>query len=332
MRLLLSLLAGALGLLVAGCTLPPMGSERLEFISRDYGFVDRLRDKSEGSDRTVYGWLMMPTAPQAAPPYPAVVMLHSSIGQGTQDWHYASIFREMGFVVLAVDSFHPRGVKKTMKDLTLVTETSMMADAYGALNELSADPRVDPNRIAVIGFSKGGIAALYSAFATSRKALAAADYGFAAHVAYYPWCGVEFYDLETTGAPVLIETGAEDRVAPPGLCQELIAKVEAADPEARIELSTQPDSLHAFDHPLLSMFDDLPVAVALPTECRFREVEPNLFVEESSGRVTTEKNLPDIFESCSRDDARAGGNEAAAKRALEETKVFLRRHLLSEAQ
>jgi dienelactone hydrolase len=331
MRLLLSLLSLSLAVVTAGCTLPPSDSERVEFISRDYGFVDRLRDKSEGSNRTVYGWLMMPTA-GSAPPYPAVVMLHSSIGQGTQDWHYASVFREMGLAVLAVDSFQPRGVFKTMKDLTAVTETSMMADAYGALNELSADPRIDAGRIGLIGFSKGGIAALYSAFATSRRTLAAADYGFAAHVAYYPWCGVEFFELETTGAPVLIQAGAEDEVAPPELCRELIGKIEAADPKAEMTLSAQPDSLHAFDHPLLSLFSDLPVGASFPTECRFREVEPNLFVEENSGRVATEANLPAIFDSCSRDDARAGGNEAAAERALRETTAFLRQHLLSESE
>jgi dienelactone hydrolase len=332
MRLLLNA-AVIFGLLAASaCTLPPLGSERMEFISRDYGFVDRLRDKSEGSDREVYGWLMLPEDEGAGPPYPAVVMLHSSIGQGTQDWYYADVFRDMGFAVLAVDSFFPRGVSKTVKDLTLVTETSMMADAYGALNRLSGDPRIDPERIGLVGFSKGGIAALYSAFATSRRTLAAADYGFAAHVAYYPWCGVEFYDLETTGAPVLIEAGAEDKVAPPELCRDLAEKIAAADPKARITLSAQPEALHAFDHPLLSAFDDLPVSASLPTECRFREVEPNLFVEETSGRVATEESLADIFKTCSRDDARAGGNEVAAQRALEETKAFLRRHLLSEGR
>lgn len=332
MRRLLGFIAPLFALALVGCTIPPTGSERLEFISRDYGFVDQLRNKDEGSGRTVYGWLMLPTAAAAEPPYPAVVMLHSSIGQGTQDWHYASVFREMGLAVLAVDSFHPRGVEKTMKDLTLVTETSMMADAYGALNELSGDPRIDAGHIGLVGFSKGGIAALYSVFATSRRTLAADDYRFAAHVAYYPWCGVEFYDLRTTGAPVLIEAGSEDEVAPPGLCQELIAKIEAADPAARISLSAQPGGLHAFDHPLLSMFGALPVAAALPTDCRFREVEPNLFVEETSGRVATEASLADIFRSCSRDDAQAGGNEAAATKALGETKAFLRRHLLSEVQ
>lgn len=330
MRLLLKFAFVPILLAASACTLPPLGSERLEFISRDYGFVDRLRDKSEGSSREVHGWLMLPEEERAAPPYPAVVMLHSSIGQGSQDWHYARAFREMGFAVLAVDSFQPRGVRMTVDDLTLVTETSMMADAYGALNRLSADPRIDADRIALVGFSKGGIAALYSAFATSRRALAAADYGFAAHVAYYPWCGVEFHDLETTGAPVLIEAGAEDEVAPPALCRELIDKIETEHPNAEIELSVQPDSLHAFDHPLLEIFEDLPIAADFPTECRFREVEPNLFIEETSGRVATEESLADIFEACSRDDARAGGNEAAADRAQEETEAFLRRHLLSE--
>ncbi|MEX0924164.1 MAG: hypothetical protein WDZ84_15465 [Rhodovibrionaceae bacterium] len=48
--------------------------------------------------------------------------------------------------------------------------------------------------------------------------------------------------------------------------------------------------------------------------------------------MATEASLLDIFDGCSRDHARSGGNEAAADQALEETKSFLRRHLLSEAQ
>ncbi len=332
MRLLLNAAPALLVFLAAACTLPPSSSEKLSFLSRDYGFVDRLRDKSEGSGREVFGWLMMPEAAEAEPPYPALVMLHSAIGQGTQDWYYADIFRGMGLAVLAVDSFQPRGVHKTIEDLRLVTETSMLADAYGALNALSEDPRIDKKRIALLGFSKGGIPAFYGALEAARDALAADDNSFAAHVAYYPWCGVEFYDLTTTGAPVLIVAGAEDDVAPPELCRDLIAKIEARDPKARITLSVQPASRHAFDHPLLGLLEDIPLGAAVPTDCRFREVEPNLFVEERSGEVATRDSLLAIFAGCSRDDARTGGNQAAAERALEETKSFLERELLSEAE
>ena len=67
MRRLLGFIAPLFALALVGCTIPPTGSERLEFISRDYGFVDQLRNKDEGSGRTVYGWLMLPTAAAAEP-------------------------------------------------------------------------------------------------------------------------------------------------------------------------------------------------------------------------------------------------------------------------
>ena len=81
MRLLLILALGGTLLAAGACTLPPSGSERLNFISRDYGFVDRLRDKSEGSSREVYGWLMLPEAESAAPPAPLARAIGSPAGR-----------------------------------------------------------------------------------------------------------------------------------------------------------------------------------------------------------------------------------------------------------
>src|SRR5690606_15379215 len=101
---------------------------------------------------------------EAARPLPAVVMLHSSIGQASQDWLYVERLPGLGIAVLAIDSFGARGVEKTVEDPTLVSEASMLADAYAGLALLAEDPRIDPARIAVLGFSKGGISALYAAF------------------------------------------------------------------------------------------------------------------------------------------------------------------------
>lgn len=315
----------ALGL--AGCAAAPDGGERLALDSRTYGFVDELGRAGAGSRQRVEGTLLLPPGAQPAGPLPAVVLLHSSIGQGSQDWHYAQRLAARGFAVLAVDSFGPRGVEKTVEDQTLVGTASMLADAYAALARLAADPRIDPGRIAVLGFSKGGIAALYAALETVRERVAPAGPDaaprFAAHVAYYPWCGVRFRELGTTGAPVLLQLGGRDEVAPAALCQALVAAIEEADPAADLEVVLHPAARHAFDHPLLDWIGAIPVSGSVPVDCRFEEVAPGRFRETLSGRPASAASLPELFAGCGRAHLLAGGDPEAAERALARTLAFL---------
>lgn len=55
-----------------------------------------------------------------------------------------------------------------------------------ALAVLGRHPRIDPERIAVMGFSKGGFAALYSSLRRFARMHGPAGLTFAAHVAFYP--------------------------------------------------------------------------------------------------------------------------------------------------
>lgn len=310
---------------LAACALPPSDGESFGLHSRTYGFIDELGRAGSGSGQRVEATLLLPQ--DSRPPWPAVVVLHSSIGQGTQDWHYARLLAAHGFAALAVDSFGSRDVEKTVEDQTLVSTASMLADAYAALKALAEDPRVVPDRIAVLGFSKGGIAALYAGLESVRERVAGDGPRFAAHVAYYPWCGVRFLDPRTTGAPILLHLGGRDEVAPAALCRDLIAEIREVDPAARISISTHPEARHAFDHPLLEWIGALPVSGPVPVDCRFREIAPGRFLETTSGQPASAANLPALFEACGHSGLIAGGDSEAAEQAQGETLGFLARIL-----
>ncbi len=313
-------------LAVCGCALRPGESTRVNLDSRDADFLDDLAAPMPVAERRVHGWLLLPES--AKNPYPAVVLLHSSIGQGSQDWHYAEAFRDMGLAVLAVDSFTPRGVRKTVEDQTLVSEASMMADAFAALRFLGRHPSIDRERIAVVGFSKGGAPALLAAFERYHRALGDGEPPFALHIAYYPWCGVRLLDVKTTGAPVLIHSGALDTVTPAHLCREFIDEVAARDPEASMELIVYDEARHAFDHPMLRWFSWVPAAGRRPEHCLIREVRPNVFVETHSGIPVHRGSLRAALDACSGGAPSAGGNPEAARLAFERTRAALRTALL----
>jgi predicted esterase len=71
----------------------------------------------------------------------------------------------------------------------------MMVDAYRALAMLAQHERIDPNRIAIMGFSKGAIAALYSSKERFRKSYALRNMEFAAHIGMYAPCNTTYRDV-----------------------------------------------------------------------------------------------------------------------------------------
>lgn len=279
-------------------------------ISASPQFIDELLLGQDLPEQQISGTLMVPAT---APPWPSVVMLHSASGQGAIDWSYAELLTNAGYAVLAVDSFSQRGVYRTVDDQTRVSEAAIVLDAFAARDVLAADPRMDDRRIAVLGFSKGGIAALYSAF--ERVQTAAGGEPFVAHVAHYPWCGLRLREPRTTGAPVLIQAGDSDNVTPLAFCRELIDEVVKSDGAADIELLVYPGARHAFDHPTLSSLGWVPVSGMIPGDCLIREHADGRFVETTTGMEAHGGNLADVLTACGRKGAEAGGDAEAAEAA-----------------
>jgi poly(3-hydroxybutyrate) depolymerase len=116
-----------------------------------------IKGNSSGESVKITGHLFLPPGTEKVP---AVVLIHGSGGiyNAMLDF-WPKRFNTEGIAVLAVDSFGPRGVKSTAEDQSQVPFTADVADAFAALKLLASHPRIDPGRIAVMGFSRGGITA-----------------------------------------------------------------------------------------------------------------------------------------------------------------------------
>ena len=157
------------------------------------------------------GYLRQPRDPG---PSPAVVLLHGCNGGWQRlDERWGARIGSWGYVTLTVDRFGPRGITIAC---TGGAPAATVFDAYRALAFLAQQPFVDPERVAVIGFSQGGWLALASVERgmierTSKEK-------FRAAIAFYPPC------LSLKGSmtvPTLILVGELDDWTPASECRSL---------------------------------------------------------------------------------------------------------------
>ncbi|MFM7312625.1 MAG: dienelactone hydrolase family protein, partial [Cyanobium sp.] len=141
-------------------------------------------------------------------PLPAVLLLHGSGGLGSSVLGWQEELAAQGLATFAPDCFSGRGIRRTVEDQGVLPQLAMALDALRALEWLRRDPRLDPQRIAVIGFSRGGLAALLAGQRRLQRLAGLQGEGFAAVVAFYPslWLRLRG-DLERDGAPVLVLQG-----------------------------------------------------------------------------------------------------------------------------
>ncbi|CDX25301.1 Dienelactone hydrolase (fragment) [Mesorhizobium plurifarium] len=125
-----------------------------------------------------------------------------------------------GYVVLVVDSFSTRGVHDTCDGLLV----DRVYDAYGALDFLSKSRSVDPTRIALMGFSAGGITTLEAAQLGGAERLM--DRKFKVAIAYYPICSTANGDM---AVPTLIIVGELDDWSPAKKCRDMMARAAARE-------------------------------------------------------------------------------------------------------
>ena len=261
-----------------------------------------------GTPATIGGELRMPAT---AARIPVVLLVHGETGVGPNVRLWADSINSLGLGVFILDSFNGRGISETSTDHGRLAHAAMLIDAYRALAALAAHPRVDGRRIAIMGFSKGGWAALYAGVRRFQR-MHAKGAEFAAQIAFYPPCGTTYREDEQVSARMIrVVHGTADDWHPIEPCKEYVARLHKAGIDAAmIELK---GARHFFDLP------DLAPSLKLPgvqrNACRLEERADGL-VNRATGR-------PPTREDCLQLGVTIGHDPAAHEEALSRVKDAL---------
>ena len=183
------------------------------------------------------GWLYRPNG---AGPFPAIVLAHpcNGVSEHTNGW--GRLLSSWGYVVLAPDSFGPRGEKSVCGRGRAVSGQMRVADVAGAMDWLNAQPFVRKNDIGLIGHSHGG----WTTMRAVQGNVDLAQRGLKAAVAYYPSCSTQFD--RNVSVPLLILIGDRDDWTPADNCRRLQA-AGFTHPEL-VQAVYYPNAFHSFDN------------------------------------------------------------------------------------
>ena len=206
---------------------------------------------------------------------PVVILSHDIRGRrDAQLQPYIDGLKAMGVAVFILNHYEPRGIDSTLRpaERPRLTAMDMAEDAFGALDTLARNPRIDPRRAAIVGFGEGGgAAALITAHAVVAGTRPANAPRFALHVALYPDCGFRFGNRATTRAPIRIILAGRDAWTGTAPCTDLADYLKAAG--ADITVSTYAEARHGFDDP----------PGALARDARGENIAACVWVEQSDG-------------------------------------------------
>jgi dienelactone hydrolase len=168
-----------------------------------------------------------------------VILAHGCAGPREHTSIWTRLLASWGYVVLAPDSFGPRGESNVCGRGPAVSGQMRVADVAGALDWLNAQPFVRKNDIGLIGHSHGGwttMRAVQGNFGLAQRGLRAA-------VAYYPSCSAQFD--RNVSVPLLILIGDKDDWTPAENCRRLQAA--GFTQPSLVEAIYYPSAYHSFD-------------------------------------------------------------------------------------
>jgi dienelactone hydrolase len=247
--------------------------------------------------------------------FPVVILVHGSGGIGANVHHWAEELNDIGVAAFLLDSFTARGIVQTGSDQSQLGSLTMIADAYRALAVLAKHDRIDPSRIALMGFSKGGEAALHASLKRFQRMYEPAGVSFAAYIPFYAPCNTTYIEGdEVSDRPIRMFHGSADNWVPVAACRDYVKRLQHLGKD--IQLTEFPGAYHAFDNPL-SPVQRIANAQVRSRRCFLEEREGGVLVNRETGQPFT------FQDSCIEWGAMAGYDPQATSEAIKAVTQFL---------
>jgi dienelactone hydrolase len=273
-----------------------------------------LTGDANGKPVTVAGELRIA---QGTGRLPVVVLMHGSSGVGSSIEPWVHQFNAMGISTFVIDGFSGRGLTAVGPNQALLGRLNLILDIYRSLDILAKHPRVDPDRMVLMGFSRGGQAALYASLERFNKLWNNSGAQFSAYIPFYPDCSTTYAtDTDVAARPIRIFHGTPDDYNPVASCKAYVARLQ--DAKRDVVLTEYPDSAHGFDAGLLGV-STVGVSANAQTarHCHIREGEGGVLMNADTQAPFGYKD------ACIELNPHVGGNPATAEQARKAVTDFL---------
>jgi dienelactone hydrolase len=274
-----------------------------------------LRGDAEGKATTTSGQLRLATRSGRSP---VVVLQHGSAGMAPNVEMWVRELNKIGVSTFALDGFTGRGLTEVNTNQALLGRLNFILDIYRALELLAKHPSVDPARIALMGFSRGGQATLYASLKRFHRLWNRAGVEFAAYVPFYPDCMTTFLsDTDVVGRPIRIFGGTQDDYNPIAACKAYVERLRAAG--ADVQLTEYPNASHAFDNPLGARPAALQPGFQSVRNCKIQEEPDGLL-------INTDTKQPFAYtDACVVHGVHIGHDPIATREAKQAVKAILKK-------
>jgi dienelactone hydrolase len=275
-----------------------------------------LTGDKNGKRVVIAGELRLPTLGRNR--LPAVILVHGSGGVSgyVDDWSHP--LNAMGVATFILDSFTGRGISRVDEDQDQLPRLAQTLDLFRALEVLAKHPRIDPQRIAVMGFSRGGGATLAASLKRVHRLHAAAGGPeIAAYIALYASCNTAYVDaMDVVDKPMRLFHGAADDWNPAETCRAYADRLRSAGRD--VAFTQYAGAHHVFDWARLKK--PLKLAnVQSARACRLQEGADGRIVNAVTGAPFTWAGDP-----CVERGATVAYDAEAHSQALEDVTKFIR--------